>query len=403
MAGIRRWAEPAPWAFGRPGKPRSCAPGVIGAIGGQGQGWPEAASGVVVAACLLRSESVLRVDSPGPLRSGPVNSQPITVGIVGAGRTRSGLGPFLARWCERSGMRVGGISGRALARTEVVAAAMADEFGHEILAHDEVPSLAASGVDALIVASPPAAHPEGLRGALDAGIACLCEKPLAAPNQLGAAMALLDAFERRGLLLVENCQWPFVLASFEKLFPGARTRPVQHVAMGLSPSAKGLAMILDSLPHVLSIADALLVDAVEVMVEHAQLRGLEAADTDALLQFGLAADGRRLAVELHLRHVPSQPRPAWLSIDGHRMDRRIGADYSIGFAGTAPGAATRVVAGDDPLALLVDDFRRRLDRARAGSLPDQGHGRRLRRRWSWYSDILARLGLASGPGGPSNG
>src|SRR5262249_36944404 len=146
---------------------------------------------------------------------------PRTVGIVGAGRTRVGLGPYFARDCERAGLRLAGIAGRDPARTADLAERYARQFGHPVAAHTD-PLALARRVDALVVATPVEHHAEGLAAALAARLPCLCEKPLVAPHQFARGRALALAFAAQRLLLVENCQWPFVLPTFDVLFPGAR-------------------------------------------------------------------------------------------------------------------------------------------------------------------------------------
>ena len=55
------------------------------------------------------------------------------------------------------------------------------------------------------------------------------------------------------------------------------------------------------------------------------------------------------AAKQHLQVCPEPPRPAWFAVNGRRIDRRLGLDYSISFE--APdGRCTDV---RDPLQLLV--------------------------------------------------
>src|SRR5262245_39481194 len=166
-----------------------------------------------------------------------MSGQP-TVGIVGAGRTRVGLGPYFARDCERAGLVLAGIAGRDAARTAALAAGYSRQFGHPVAAHTDPVALARS-VDALVVATPYEHHDGGLPAALPAGVPFLCEKPLVPPSQFARVLELVDAFAQRPLLLVENCQWPFALPAFDRLFPGARAAPPRRLAMRLSPSAPG--------------------------------------------------------------------------------------------------------------------------------------------------------------------
>lgn len=275
------------------------------------------------------------------------------MGLFGAGRTRNGLGPFLAACCERAGLLVRGVAGRDVERAQVAAAALAAQLGHPVAAHGSVEELARSGLDALVVAVPVAQHLRGLEAALGAGIACLCEKPLVDLDQFEAGRSIVAAFAAKGLLLVENCQWPCVLPAFDRLWPGRSGMP-REVVMGLAPAEPGIAMVHDALPHLLSVVQAVLPAGSGLQLERARYE--TAADgRQGLLELALRHMGGLLRAELHLRTVPQQPRPAWLAIDGRRIDRRIDPGYRIVFCGGG-----RESEASDPLQVLVSDFAVRL-------------------------------------------
>ena len=272
------------------------------------------------------------------------------IGIVGAGRSRNGLGPFLADAFTGAGAAVVGVAGRDLASAARAAAELTARLGRQVLAYPTAHALARA-VDALAVASPVAAHPDGLLAAHAAGIPCLCEKPIVDVARTADGLALVEAFRRRGLLLEENCQWPFVLPALFELHPGLRGQPVRSVAMGLGPMSPGRAMVEDSLSHVLSVVQALAaVDAA------AGVRAVRQTDPGPLalanvLTFELVGAHGPVAVELHLKNCPQQPRPAWLAVNGCRIDRQIGAGYAQSFV-----ADNKSVPTPDPLHALVYRF-----------------------------------------------
>ena len=75
--------------------------------------------------------------------------------------------------------------------------------------------------------------------------------------------------------------------------------------------------------------------------------------------------GRAVAVTLRLERADTQPRPAWISLNGTRVDRRIAAGYEQSLV----AADGRQQALPDPLHALVYRFalpltRRRLDDTR---------------------------------------
>jgi hypothetical protein len=119
--------------------------------------------------------------------------------------------------------------------------------------------------------------------------------------------------------------------------------------MGLSPAWPGRTMVEDSLSHVLSVVQALaplLADAVPSRVRQADGSAAAAANE---VTFELPGPAGAIEVALHLRQMPVQPRPAWLAVNGCRIDRRLGADYSHAYVG-ADGRAVNV---RDPLHALV--------------------------------------------------
>src|SRR3954468_17260691 len=109
---------------------------------------------------------------------GSANAEKIPIGIVGAGRSRGGCGPFLAGFFEKEGFFVAGVSGRSLERTNANAEMLGKQFGHEVNPFASPEELCASGVAALVIASPAELHLEALQTAAEAGLPVLCEKPL---------------------------------------------------------------------------------------------------------------------------------------------------------------------------------------------------------------------------------
>src|SRR5262245_11429422 len=97
---------------------------------------------------------------------------PLTLptGIVGAGRSRNGLGPFLATFLERAGCRVTAVAGRSPERAEANAAALGERLGHEVRPCRDLDELCTSGIAALVIASPPEHHLAALRAAAAAGL-----------------------------------------------------------------------------------------------------------------------------------------------------------------------------------------------------------------------------------------
>lgn len=296
--------------------------------------------------------------TPPGHEDGAPSAVPLRVGILGAGRSRQGLGPFLARAFEAVGATVAAVAGRDEAGGARAASEIAALLGHPVAAAPDALALARR-VDVLVVAAPVAGHLAGLDAALAAGVPCLCEKPLVDAADLAAGLQRVAAFRARGLLLVENCQWPEVLPALRALHPMALRTPPRAVAMGLSPAEPGPAMVADSLSHVLSVVQAVADLPADALPTNVRQSDPSPSATANLVAFTVPARGGSVDVELRLQVCPTQPRPAWLAVDGHRIDRRIDPGYRITFV--APDG--REVAAEDPLWRLVYGLRQLLPNA----------------------------------------
>jgi predicted dehydrogenase len=280
------------------------------------------------------------------------------IGIAGAGRRRQGLGPFVARDLVAAGAEIPGFVVTSAASRDEVGRALAEDLGIASRGHLDLASLLrAERLDALAILSPAETHERHLEAALEAGLHVLCEKPfLWGRADLGAAARrLAHAFDARGLLLWENCQWPYTLPAFEQLHPGSLAGPPRRLSMRLEPASPGVQMLGDSAPHVLSLIQALLPGAA-ARIERPRFSGGEPGSDRLDVEFSVRAGARELAVAIELRRSDRHPRQAWLEIDGRRADRLVGGDgYQLSFA-----ADGRTVPLPDPLTLLVADFVRAL-------------------------------------------
>lgn len=295
--------------------------------------------------------------------------KPPRLALIGARRVRQGLGPFVARELAAAGAEVPCVLGTREESVAEVVEELAAEFGSRPRGYTEVTKLVADEeLDALVILSPPETHEEFLRAAAGAGLHALCEKPLlwGGDRLVERASASIDAFRSAGLLLAENCQWPFTLDAFAALHPSwQRDRP-ERFAMHLSPASTGLQRIGDCLPHPLSLLQSL-APAAEPRAEDIRF---EVHDERALsLSFRYVGDAHELAVELSLRPGASLPRPAGYEIDGLAAERSV----------ELPAYTMELVCGErsvplpDPLRARLRAFLADLEAVRAGSAaPDPG-------------------------------
>ena len=308
----------------------------------------------------------------------------LSVGIVGAGRTRNGPGPFLATCAERAGFRVTAVAGRSPERTADDAAEFATRLGHPVAACRGLDSLCGSGIDGLVIASPTVHHLEALEAAVTARVPVLCEKPLVHETQGEAGAAVVEAFAAADLPLMENCQWPFVLPVLRTLWGNPPGQLPCRIALGLAPARPGREMVQSMLSHLLSVLQALVpVDAdttvCRVGLDHPELDGRAST-----LRFALGGPRGGIEAALHLHLCPAPPRPAWIEIDGIRMDRCVADDHSFSFDGRG-----RRVQVPDPMQQLVHRFAELVrvpQRSRIQTEVDL-----VRQRLRLYHDILRAL------------
>jgi len=300
------------------------------------------------------------------------------VGIIGARRARQGLGPFVARWLTAAGAQVPCF----LATSEASLAAAAEQWkaGAGLRARgylDADAMLSEQALDAVAILTPSPSHRAWLEWALAAGLDVLCDKPLVwgAPNDLAAGHALVADFAARGLLLMENCQWPETLPAFFALHPALRGAPLRRFAMRLAPASTGSAAIGDALSHPLSLLQALRpaarawieeprfstrdADASQLALAFrwhtagaATVAGASAAGGASAAPLPAVADESPVEVMVELSTSPGQPREASLAVNGfwaHRLIRT--SDYALFFASGA-----RLVDLPDPLQLRVQRF-----------------------------------------------
>jgi hypothetical protein len=302
----------------------------------------------------------------------------IPIGIVGAGRTRFGLGPVLAQCAERAGMRVDGVAGRCAERARANARELADSLGHAIRAHDSVAALCASPIDALIVASPPQFHLHALEAALAAGLAVLCEKPLVHEMHIAIGEGLVARFAERAVPLVENCQWPFVLRALAPLAPWATARTVE---LGLEPPRAGRELIANSLSHLLSVLQAAMPIDAATTIDAVRLEPPVLDGRATTLRFVVEGE-RRIEAALHVALREGEAASPWLAFDGERLDRRTDARFDAVFSGRRGS-----VTVPEPVQARVDAFAALVCTRDRDRMASELAG--VRERLRLYRDVLA--------------
>lgn len=282
------------------------------------------------------------------------------VAIIGARRRRQGLGPYIARHFHDAGAVIPCILGTSPQTVATAQRELSAKFGIEARGYvDPATMLANESLDALAILSPLETHREWLLFALEAGLHVLCEKPLMwnGAHSIDATRPIVDRFAEQRLRLWENCQWPYTLPAFYSLYPQTQDEYVRRFFMRMSPSAMGAMMLVDTLPHVLSLLQALVPgDRVKIEGVHYSARG--ATVTGMKLQFVYVTEAHHVLVEFQLIYGGRTPRVAGYAINGNYVHRLVRtSDYDIFFAdGSENELGTRIVDVSDPVKALVRAF-----------------------------------------------
>ena len=297
------------------------------------------------------------------------------IALIGARRSRQGLGPYVARNLREAGAELAGVLGTSADSAAEAARALGAAGCPPLRGYTDLRRLVErEAPDALAILSPHATHEAYLRLALEAKLHVLCEKPfIHGVDGLGARAAqLVDGFARAQLLLHENCQWPEVLPSYYALFPEREQRAPRSFSMQLSPVAENPGgMLADSLSHPLSLVQALCPDPAARIADPRfewapRERGVDRREPPRLrIAFGYVASSATLQVGVELRPCLSVPRPAALALDGDWAQREVREpDYQIHLT-----ASARSVKVPDPLAVLVGRFVAELRAVLSGRRP----------------------------------
>ena len=285
--------------------------------------------------------------------------------IVGARRRKQGLGEFIAQYFHEQGAEICGIVGTSSNSVSDTARYLQQKYGISTQGYtDLTAAIKQSNPTVVVIASPTGAHRQHLETVAAFGVSCLCEKPLfwedgktCEPDEVER---LVEGFCGEGQLLQLVTQWPETLDEYYSLYPEVKNQPVERFEMLLGPAASGINMVIDSLPHVLSMVHCL-TGLGEVQNPRASTKTPE--------HLTVAFDYRHatgcLEVAVDLVQTPESPRPAGYAINGHAVRRSIQLpEYQMMFT----GESGKQVAVEDPLQKRV---RHTLADLESGQLTDK--------------------------------
>ncbi len=308
---------------------------------------------------------------------------PLRIGVIGARRNSQGIGEYVARDLASLGASVTAIVGTTPDTVDAARRNLHARYGLSVRGYCSIEAMLESEpLDAVAICSPHRFHRAHLQSALNFRLHTLCEKPLVfeeGRDLARDAQAITAAFAAEHRVLMVNEQWPYTLPYFKRCWPRGNTHGAapKQLAMFLSPSERGLAMIPNALPHVLSLLFAVAPaggDAQDIEIDNS-------ADDRLDVEFRYVHAQGETRVAARFRQYLQQPRPAGYALDGFGVRRVISSpDYSMSLErraftrneefwrfvehGANNGDGNRV-ALDDPLPRLLADFVHRIEYAGA--------------------------------------
>jgi hypothetical protein len=176
--------------------------------------------------------------------------------IIGAGRSRNGIGEYIGKYFRKNGAEVTSVLGTtektsreatiALRRYEIDSTPYTNFYR---MAEKEKP-------DTVVIASPSSTHYEYLVKCIEAGLNVFSEKPFIweeAGDMERMVEDLLKKAREKRTTVAMNSQWPFAMKYYEALCGRVEVEKKNRFFIHMSPFCLGKEMIPDSVPHALSL------------------------------------------------------------------------------------------------------------------------------------------------------
>ncbi|MEA1946058.1 MAG: Gfo/Idh/MocA family oxidoreductase [Thermodesulfobacteriota bacterium] len=185
--------------------------------------------------------------------------------IIGAGKNKSGIGQYIGKYFQKNGAIVTSVLGTT-EKTARKASSILTQYGIDAAYYTDFNRMMRrERPDAVVIASPALTHYEYLIKCVKEGVHIFCEKPFVwqDKNDIDINSLLENIFETaesNNLKIAMNSQCPFLLPYYEQLCGLVHSQKVDTFFIRLSPVVSGKEMILESVPHALSILYTVLGD-----------------------------------------------------------------------------------------------------------------------------------------------
>jgi len=278
------------------------------------------------------------------------------VSIIGAGRTRNGIGEYVGKYFHEHGAKVSSVLATT-EKTSLRASSALRKYGieaHPYTNFDEM--VRGEKPDAVVIASPSSTHYEYLLKCLDLGLHIFCEKPFIWDGGGDTRKRVEDFFEKareKKLTIAMNSQWPFSIEAYEAISGKIMIQNSNTFFIGMSPPFPGREMIPESVPHALSLLYALL-----GVGEMGGLSFEPNGERELNIKFSYLFDTRSCDVFIRLTFQEAPPRDFSFGLNGKIVFRSLDLEnYGIYFH--YGNTKLRIV---DPVELSVNNFLEALEK-----------------------------------------
>ncbi|MGB2928017.1 MAG: Gfo/Idh/MocA family oxidoreductase [Desulfobacterales bacterium] len=271
--------------------------------------------------------------------------------IIGAGRNKSGIGQYIGKYFQKNGATVISVLGTT-EKTAFKASSILTQYGIDAAYYTDFNRMMKrERPDAVVIASPALTHYEYLTKCVKEGVHIFCEKPFfwQDKNDININSLFENIFETaesNDLKIAMNSQWPFSLPYYEQLCGPVDSQKVDTFFTRLSPMVSGKQMILESVPHALSILYTVFSDG-----EIGNIR-IHAYKEKIITQFHYIFTTGYCEVMIELVRTILPPRSFSYGFNGKIIHRVLDLDiYDIFFK-----YSDKILKIRDPLELSVQDF-----------------------------------------------
>jgi hypothetical protein len=274
----------------------------------------------------------------------------MNISIIGAGRTRNGIGEYIGKYLHQCGGEVTSVLGTT-EKTSLQACSALRKYGIEAHPYTDFDQMMrAEKPVAVAIASPSSTHYEYLLKCLNSGSHIFCEKPFIWDDRTKLLERVEEIFNKakeKKLTIAMDSQWPFAINDYEKICGKIRVKKKNTFSIKMAPPFPGRAMISESVPHALSLLYCLLGDG-----EMEDLNFESGGEREVDIRFTYRFGAKVCDVFIRLAYQETHPRNFSFGLNDRIVSRSLNLEnYEIYF--NYGDKKMRIV---DPLESSVKNF-----------------------------------------------